>query len=112
MWVSSLRVRGVPVLRADWFMRAIGVSFCLRAADRYIMPYFIGLSIDLPNIFCYFYFMTTKKRGRPHKVASERRTELVRILLTRDELAAIERESGKVRVSVWARNALLSLVRG
>jgi hypothetical protein len=57
--------------------------------------------------------MTTKKRGRPEKVTSERRENVLRIRLTETERAILERavKDKGLDTSTWARMILLESAR-
>jgi hypothetical protein len=47
------------------------------------------------------------KMGRPPKPKSERKTELIKVLLTPAEKRAIEAAAKDVDISAWAREILL-----
>jgi len=51
-----------------------------------------------------------KKKGRPTKPASQRRTSILKVCLTKAELGTIREASGQLGLepSVWARAVLLS----
>ena len=76
-----------------------------------VLAWFVCWREVLVAFWDYVYTINQMGRGRPRKLATERRSGVVSFRLTDAEMAALRRRAGDERVSVWVRRVVRRAVR-